>query len=135
MTPPPPGPPSSPPPSSPPPIPPGGAGTAGRAAQVIEQLRSRYQISSAAIVASIREHAAALGSAPAAPPTLTALEQLAHRVHGTAGSYGLTRASELAAAFEVRVAGWARDPALETGERHILAREFAGALEVALRGG
>jgi chemotaxis protein histidine kinase CheA len=96
-------------------------------------LRERYRASAGRIVEGFRGIAAQLSGAPSDDTVLDGLRRELHRVHGTAGSYGYTAVSDLAAALEERVAGWMADPTLEAGQRATLVTEFAECIETAFK--
>jgi len=87
---------------------------------VMAALRRRYRLTMARTIDVLRGHAGQLAVAPTAPEVLDALRREAHRIHGTAGSYGHENASDLAAAIEDRLVQWLADPAFE--------REIRGAV-------
>jgi chemotaxis protein histidine kinase CheA len=99
----------------------------------LRQLRERYGASTDQIVEGFRGMAVRLARAPTDPELLDVLRRELHRVHGTAGSYGYAEASQLAAALEERVGGWAAAPTLEVGDRATVVAEFARNIETAFK--
>jgi chemotaxis protein histidine kinase CheA len=98
---------------------------------VLRRLRDQYQASAPRLVAPFREMAVALAADPHSDEALAALRAAAHRLRGTAGSYGFIQVSEVAAAFEVQVTRWQADPSAETASRSAIALTVAAALEAA----
>ena len=101
------------------------------AADALRALRARFLVTSVNTVEAFRRLARQLGAAPDAPEVIEALRRELHRVHGTAGSYGFTDASGLAAKVEGRVQRWAGDPADERDQRATIVEHFASALALA----
>lgn len=102
---------------------------AARAA--IAALRERYREGSGAILERFRALAGELAASPASPEAIEAIRREAHRVRGTAGTYGFAEASRLAEVLERRCVAWLRDrdaaaPAASEVERFAdeLARAF-----------
>ena len=93
-------------------------------ADALRLLQERFRASSPALIARFRTLVAALAAAPADPDVLDDVCRELHRTHGTAGSYGFTAASRLAADLEARVVQWAADPLLERTERVTILGEF-----------
>jgi DNA-binding response OmpR family regulator len=108
------------------------APTVARASDALRTLRERFRESSAGTIAALEDLAGQLGLDAAAPDTIAALRRELHRVHGTAGSYGFTEASRLAAKLEHRVAGWEADPSIERGQRSTVIGHFVSALRLAM---
>jgi DNA-binding response OmpR family regulator len=108
------------------------AQTVARASDALRALRERFRETSAGTIALLDDLARQLGADPAAPETVTALRRELHRVHGTAGSYGFSEASRLAAKLEQRVASWELDPTLESTQRATLIGHFVSALRLAM---
>jgi chemotaxis protein histidine kinase CheA len=80
----------------------------------------------------LRGQAAQLSVSPTAPELLDALRREAHRIHGTAGSYGHETASGLAAGIEERIVQWLADPALEREIRSAVIDRFIVELAAAI---
>lgn len=97
----------------------------------LAQLRERYRASAPQLVATFRGIASALASDPRSPALISSLRDAAHRVRGTAGSYGFTHASELAGVLEERARHWQAEPEAELASRVSIVNSFAEALEVA----
>ena len=97
----------------------------------LRALRERYRASAPQFVAAFRELAARLATEPDSAPVIEALRTAAHRLRGTAGSYGFAHASELAADLEDRSGRWLADVGAELPARAAAVSSFADALEVA----
>ena len=95
--------------------------TAGSA---LGTLRERFRAASAGTVATFASLAAELARTPHAAHLAEQVRAHAHRVHGTAGSYGFTAASRLAERLERRAGRWAADPTLEHDKRATIVAEF-----------
>lgn len=95
----------------------------------LRALRVRFRADSWSTVDVFRRLAAELGADPAMPGALERLEREAHRLHGTAGSFGFHRASALAASIEERAIAWRADPALDHADRASAVAAFVVALE------
>jgi DNA-binding response OmpR family regulator len=108
------------------------AQTVARASDALRTLRERFRETSAGTIALLEDLARQLGADPSAAETISALRRELHRVHGTAGSYGFSEASRLAAKLEQRVAGWEDDPALERSQRATIIGHFVSALRLAM---
>ena len=108
------------------------AQTVVRASDALRALRERFRETSAGTIALLDDLARQLGADPAAPETLSSLRHELHRVHGTAGSYGFSDASRLAAKLEQRVASWELDPAFESTQRATIIGHFVSALRLAM---
>ena len=108
------------------------APTVARASDALRTLRERFRETSAGTIALLDDLARQLGADPAAPETISALRRELHRVHGTAGSYGFSEASRLAAKLEQRVAAWELDAALESTQRATIIGHFVSALRLAM---
>lgn len=108
------------------------APSVARASDALRALRERFRESSAGTIASLEDLAGQLGVDAAAPDTIAALRRELHRVHGTAGSYGFTEASRLAAKLEQRVAAWEVDPSIERAQRSTVIGHFVSALRLAM---
>lgn len=108
------------------------AQTVARASDALRTLRERFRETSAGTITSLEDLARQLGVDAAAPETIAALRRELHRVHGTAGSYGFTEASRLAAKLEQRVAGWELDASIERSQRSTIIGHFVSALRLAM---
>ena len=108
------------------------AQTVVRASDALRALRERFRETSAGTIALLDDLARQLGADPAAPETISSLRHELHRVHGTAGSYGFSDASRLAAKLEQRVASWELDPAFESTQRATIIGHFVSALRLAM---
>jgi DNA-binding response OmpR family regulator len=108
------------------------AQTVARASDALRTLRERFRETSAGTIALLEDLARQLGADPSAAETISALRRELHRVHGTAGSYGFSEASRLAAKLEQRVAGWEDDPAFERSQRATIIGHFVSALRLAM---
>jgi chemotaxis protein histidine kinase CheA len=100
--------------------------------EILERLRQQYRKATLAVIDGLRVLATELAMEPASPAALAALGGRLHQLRGSAGSYGLTEASRLAADSERRVAAWIADPALEADERSAAILSLAEALEAAV---
>lgn len=98
---------------------------------VLAKLRERYLASSGNTIAAFRQLADQLQSTPDAPEVVETLRRELHRVHGTAGSYGLHEASRLAGALEPVAVGWTTDPSLDRSRRAAIVRQFVRSLSAA----
>ena len=108
------------------------AQTVARASDALRTLRERFRETSAGTIALLEDLARQLGADPAAPETIAALRRELHRVHGTAGSYGFSEASRLAAKLEQRVGSWESDESLERTQRATIIGHFVSALRLAM---
>src|SRR5690349_10411427 len=108
------------------------AQTVARASDALRTLRERFRETSAGTIAFLEDWARRLGADPAAPETSAALRRELHRVHGTAGSYGFSEASRLAAKLEQRVGTWESDQSLERTQRATIIGHFVSALRLAM---
>lgn len=99
---------------------------------VLAQLRKRYLASSGNTLAAFAQLADQLQVTPDAPEVVETLRRELHRVHGTAGSYGLHEASRLAGALEPVAVRWTTDPALDRGRRSAIVKQFVRSLTTAL---
>ena len=88
-------------------------------------LRERYRTNSPAIVARFAALAAELRASPSSPDIVERLRREAHRVRGTAGTYGFTDASQLSEALERRCEMWANDDGADAGHRAAYAEQVA----------
>ena len=108
------------------------AQSVARASDALRTLRERFRETSAGTIALLEDLARQLNADPAAPETISALRRELHRVHGTAGSYGFSEASRLAAKLEQRVESWEKDPSLEQLQRATIIGHFVSALRLAM---
>jgi DNA-binding response OmpR family regulator/HPt (histidine-containing phosphotransfer) domain-containing protein len=99
---------------------------------VLAQLRQRYLASAGNQVAAFAQLADQLEQTPDAPEVVDTLRRELHRVHGTAGSYGLHEASRLAGALEPVAIQWTGDPQLDRARRAAIVRQFVRSLRSAL---
>lgn len=99
---------------------------------VLAQLRQRYLASSGNTLAAFTQLAEQLEHTPDAPEVVDTLRRELHRVHGTAGSYGLHEASRLAGALEPVAIQWTGDPQLDRARRAGIVRQFVRSLRAAL---
>src|SRR4051812_28693943 len=106
--------------------------TVARASDALRTLRERFRETSAGTIALLEDIARQLSVDATAPETIAALRRELHRVHGTAGSYGFTETSRLAAKLEQRVAGWEIDSASERSQRSTIIGHFVSALRLAM---
>jgi HPt (histidine-containing phosphotransfer) domain-containing protein len=100
-----------------------------KADATLAALRIRFRSESWRTVDIFRRLAEELQADPQLPEVVERLKREAHRVHGTAGSYGFRRASTMAASLEARAIAWIADPALERAERGAAIEQFARELE------
>jgi HPt (histidine-containing phosphotransfer) domain-containing protein len=100
-----------------------------KAEATLRALRVRYRSESWQTVNLFRRLATELQATPELADALQRLRKEAHRVHGTAGSYGFRRASALAEALEGRALRWIADPALDRERRGAAVEEFTRDLE------
>lgn len=100
-----------------------------KADATIRALRVRYRSESWQTVNLFRTLAAELQASPELADALDRLRKEAHRVHGTAGSYGFRRASALAATLEERAMTWIGSATLERDLRGATVEAFARELE------
>lgn len=100
-----------------------------KAEATLRALRVRYRSESWQTVNLFRRLATELQATPELADALQRLRKEAHRVHGTAGSYGFRRASALAEVLEERALRWIADPALDRERRGALVEEFTRELE------
>ena len=100
-----------------------------KAEATLRALRIRFRAESWSIVDVFRRLATEVAANPALPEVIDRLTREAHRVHGTAGSFGFRRASTIAAVLEERAIAWGADAAFEVSERGNAVAEFARELE------
>lgn len=118
------------PPASPPP--PRSAGPPPAAAlAALAALRERFLASTENTLTAFRGFARQLALSPAAPAVVEGLRRELHRVHGTAGTYGFTEASRLAARMEEQAVRWAAAPDLDVERRAVIVEHFVEALAAA----
>src|SRR2546426_10501690 len=86
----------------------------GLLAEYVESARSQLSV-----LAWLAER---LATAAGDREALEALRRETHKVHGSAGSYGVMEASRLAAGMEATVEDWGARPDDTDGERRALAR-------------
>jgi DNA-binding response OmpR family regulator len=98
---------------------------------VLEKLRQKYLASSGNTLAAFSKLAAQLDATPDAPEVVETLRRELHRVHGTAGSYGLHEASRLAGALEPVAVRWTASPQLDRARRAAIVRQFVRSLTAA----
>ena len=97
----------------------------------LEALRARYRASAPQLAAPFRELAQQLALDPDSLSVIEGVRAAAHRLRGTAGSYGFSQVSALAAALEARVLAWGAGTGSELEARSRIVGDFADALEVA----
>ncbi len=102
---------------------------------VLEKLREKYLASSGNTLSAFAKLADQLDATPDAPEVVETLRRELHRVHGTAGSYGLHEASRLAGALEPVAVRWAASPQLDRARRASIVRQFVRSLTAALASG
>ncbi|MBL8997667.1 MAG: Hpt domain-containing protein [Gemmatimonadetes bacterium] len=100
--------------------------------EALARLRARFAAASGETVAVYRRIADELARDPGAADALDGLRREAHKLFGTAGSYGFHEASRLAGALERTAEQWHADPALDRARRAAMVREFADAVASAL---
>ena len=102
--------------------------------EALRALRERYRATISNTVAAFRRLSAQLASNPTAPEVVEALRRELHRIHGTAGSYGFTDASRLAAELEAAAIRWTADATLDLARRAAMTADFATSLELSVGG-
>ena len=100
-----------------------------KAEATLRALRVRYRSESWQTVNLFRRLATELHANPEHPDALDRLRKEAHRVHGTAGSFGFRRASGLAATLEEQALRWIADANHERDVRGATVEEFVRELE------
>lgn len=105
--------------------------TPGSVREILRVMRERYRARSGAIVGEFTLLAAEVALAPHDAEVLDRVRREAHRIRGTAGTYGFAEASELAAALEMRAERWAADPGADAGTRAEQMERFAIGLAAA----
>ena len=103
----------------------------GSAREAMRAMRERYRSGSGAIIDAFLALAAELARTPDSPEAIEAVRREAHRIHGTAGTYGFGEASDVAASLERRCAAWAADPAADAGNRAAIVERAARSLAAA----
>ena len=103
----------------------------GSAREALRVMRERYRAASGAIVERLLALAEDMARSPDSSEVIEAVRREAHRVHGTAGTYGFSEASDVAASLERRCNEWAGDPAADAGVRGIIVERAAHAMEAA----
>ena len=103
----------------------------GSAREAMRAMRERYRAGSGAIVERFLALAADMAREPDSPELVEAVRREAHRVHGTAGTYGFAEASDIAASLERRCRTWAEDRAAEKDDRAAIIERAARAIEAA----
>ena len=98
---------------------------------MLEKLRQKYLASSGNTLTAFSKLAEQLEASPDAPEVVETLRRELHRVHGTAGSYGLHEASRLAGALEPVAVRWAASPQLDRARRSSIVRQFVRSLTAA----
>src|SRR5688500_10368011 len=102
--------------------------SSGSAREAIRVMRERYREGSGAIIQRFLALAVELSRAPGSPEAIEAVRREAHRVHGTAGTYGFGEASDIASSLERRCAMWAADPSADAGNRSAIVERAARSL-------
>ena len=103
----------------------------GSAREAIRVLRERYRAGSGAMVDRFLALAQDIASAPDSPDVIEAVRREAHRIHGTAGTFGFGEASDIAASLERRCRTWVGDPDADGGARAGIVERAARAIEAA----
>lgn len=98
------------------------------AREAMRQLRERYRARRPEVVGRFLALAAELARDIRSPEAIEAVRREAHRIHGTAGTYGFAEASRIAAELEARCERWAADPGADAGERPMVVERAADAL-------
>jgi chemotaxis protein histidine kinase CheA len=83
----------------------------------MQELRNRYMATVRQVAEELRAVAARLAANPADDEALQQLARTAHRVKGSAGSYGFHAASAAMQELETRVSHWLTDTSIESAER------------------
>ncbi len=100
-----------------------------KAEATLRALRMRFRAESWHTVDIFRRLATEINAGPGKRDAVHRLRTEAHRVHGTAGSFGFKRASALAAVIEERAIAWAADADLERDRRGAVVEQFVRELE------
>ena len=103
----------------------------GSAREALRVMRERYRAGSSAIVARFLALSEEMALSPESPELIEAVRREAHRIHGTAGTYGFSEASDVAASLERRCKAWADDDAADEGVRAAILERAARAIEAA----
>lgn len=101
------------------------------AREAMRQLRDRYRARSPEVVGRFLALAGELARDVLSPEAIEAVRREAHRIHGTAGTYGFAEASRIASELEVRCERWAANPDADAGQRPMLVERAADALGLA----
>ena len=96
-----------------------------------DELREKYRSTLTTTIAAFDGLVQQLRDRPSAPDVLEALRRELHRLQDSAGMYGLTEISRMAARLGERAASWVQDPTLEASQRATLFEHFANALRLA----
>ena len=102
--------------------------SSGSAREAMRVMRERYRAASGAIVDRFLALSDEIARNPDSPATIEAVRREAHRVHGTAGTYGFGEASDIAASLERRCHAWASDPSADAGSRQAVVERAARGL-------
>ena len=105
--------------------------SSGSDREALRVMRERYRAGSGAIVETFLALALELARTPESPVAIEAVRREAHRVHGTAGTYGFGEASDIASSLERRCTMWAVDAAADAGHRSAIVERAARALTAA----
>lgn len=95
-------------------------------------LRDKYRAGVTATLTSLEHLAAQIDATPLEPAVLESLRREVHRLHGSAGTYGFSDASLLAATLEARLVTWSQDPHAEPEQRGLIIGHFIRAFRVAV---
>ena len=106
------------------------AGPGGGAKAALALLRERYREAMHDTLRDLDALGARLEAAPDDASVVEEVRHAVHRLHGSAGSYGFARASELAAGLEEQAMAWARDSAKDAATRGAQVRALVAALRV-----
>jgi chemotaxis protein histidine kinase CheA len=101
----------------------------------LQRLRERYRASAPQLTSVFRQLATALAVDPRSPAAIDGVRASAHRLRGTAGTYGFEQVSQLAQALEGRAAHWDADPDEDVASRATAVAAFADAVEAAFADG
>jgi DNA-binding response OmpR family regulator len=104
------------------------------AAAALEALRAKYRAGLGATLGALEQLAAQVDALPTEPAVLESLRREVHRLHGSAGTYGFTDASRLAAALESRLVVWSGDPHAEVTARAQIIGNFIRAFRTTVSG-
>ena len=103
----------------------------GSTREALRVMRERYRADSGAIVERFLALADDISRSPDSPDVIEAVRREAHRIHGTAGTYGFGEASDVAASLERRCKTWAIDPSADAGARGSIVERAARSIEAA----